>query len=280
VKYAAIITSGLAEPVPPRAAPGAHDDHEPNRSPLRDAPAIQRLADAGRIGRVAALPPGAEPDFATALAALLGLDTLQHPISTSDGLRALDGDAAARPPSFKALHGLDASLITADPAALGLARLLDMTPIKPSADEPTLADLAAIAREELETNHAAVVAAPNLERTPETIADLDEHLVAPLAHALGLDEDLDPSRGPGARLLLVTLPAATSDDPRAPAPFLLAGDWVRAVIPRPFTELSAAESDLLVDPGCDLMEYVLFGGLKRTIIRPAAKSRTTSAPSQ
>jgi len=45
----------------------------------------------------------------------------------------------------------------------------------------------------------------------------------------------------------------TSDAP----PFCLAGSGVHSVLALPFTEASAAKSDLQIDPGFELMEYVL-----------------------
>jgi len=276
VKYAAIITSGLAEPALPPADPDASDDHELNRSPLRDAPALQRLAAAGRVGRVAALPPDAAPAFGAALAALLGVDTQETPVDEEDLLRASRGERAVALQPFKETHGLTASLVSADPASLGLARLLGMTPVRPESSTPSARDLAAIAEAELETAGVVVVALPDLTPGPEAGAELDGGLVAPLATALGLGEGFDPAAGPGARLLLVALPAAESPEPRAPAPFLLAGDWVRSAVTRPFTEPGAARADLLVDPGCDLMEYVLYSGIKRTVVRPRAKLATAN----
>ena len=166
MKYAAIITSGLAQPALPRADPEANDDHEPNRSPLRNAPALQRLAAAGRVGRVVALPPDAPAGFGAALAALLGVDTQETPVSEDDLLGACRGDRSITLPSFEKIHGLSAALVSADPASLGLARLLGITPVRPESGTPTARDLAAIAEAELETADVVVVATPGPDARP------------------------------------------------------------------------------------------------------------------
>ena len=46
-----------------------------------------------------------------------------------------------------------------------------------------------------------------------------------------------------------------------PPPFVMGGAWVRSAVKRGFTEREAKESDLFVDPGHELMEYFLKGGL-------------------
>jgi 2,3-bisphosphoglycerate-independent phosphoglycerate mutase len=67
--------------------------------------------------------------------------------------------------------------------------------------------------------------------------------------------------------LLVTTGHATPCDLRRPSPeavpFAMAGTGVRSLVPRPFTESAAADSDLHVDPGHDLMEYFLWSGRRR-----------------
>lgn len=94
---------------------------------------------------------------------------------------------------------------------------------------------------------------------------IDEHIVGPVAAAL--EERGDPEKVPSAegwRLLVMpdhfTLCSTRKHD-ATPVPFLMAGAWVRSVVQRPFSEAAGAASDLVIDPGHDLMEYFLRGGL-------------------
>jgi 2,3-bisphosphoglycerate-independent phosphoglycerate mutase len=121
---------------------------------------------------------------------------------------------------------------------------------------------------------------------------IDEHIVGPVARAMrdewsaaadahsSADAPLlardattkaDASRSPAAdepgwRILVMpdhfTLCSTRKHDP-TPVPFLMAGSWVRSAVQREFTEEAAAASDLIIDPGHDLMEYFLFSGLLR-----------------
>lgn len=94
---------------------------------------------------------------------------------------------------------------------------------------------------------------------------IDKHIVGPVAAALEElgDPEKDPKAG-GWRLLVMpdhfTLCSTRKHD-ATPVPFLMAGAWVRSVVQRPFTEAAAAASDLVINPGHDLMEYFLKGGL-------------------
>lgn len=84
----------------------------------------------------------------------------------------------------------------------------------------------------------------------EPIERVDREIVGPLVAALG-DREENPWR------LLVSL----SHDPAGGfTPFVLAGSWVRSVVPRRLCD--GVTSDLRVDPGCELLEYVLRAGLR------------------
>lgn len=48
-----------------------------------------------------------------------------------------------------------------------------------------------------------------------------------------------------------------------PPPFVLAGTGVKALGRGPFCEARADEAPLYVDPGEALMEFFLFGGMKK-----------------
>ncbi len=98
---------------------------------------------------------------------------------------------------------------------------------------------------------------------------IDKHIVGPVMHALNRfgDPERNPESGPGWRILIMpdhfTLCSTRKHD-ATPVPFLMAGAWIRSAVQREFTEAAAEESDLIIDPGHELMEYFLRSGLLRT----------------
>lgn len=98
-----------------------------------------------------------------------------------------------------------------------------------------------------------------------SIEAIDRHVVGPVARRLEAfgDPASDPS-AEGWRLLVLpdhyTLVGTRKHD-ATPPPFLMAGSWVRSVVPRRFTEAEAAQSDLHIEAGHELMEYFLRSGL-------------------
>jgi 2,3-bisphosphoglycerate-independent phosphoglycerate mutase len=48
-----------------------------------------------------------------------------------------------------------------------------------------------------------------------------------------------------------------------PVPVAMAGAWIRAAVTRKMNESDAEQSDMHIDPGCELLEYFLRGGLAR-----------------
>ncbi|HYE63151.1 MAG TPA: hypothetical protein VD997_14245 [Phycisphaerales bacterium] len=98
------------------------------------------------------------------------------------------------------------------------------------------------------------------------LEQVDARLIGPLIR--DLDESYgDPAADAGAegwRALVISDVTASSERRQVlggPVPFVMAGAWVRSVLERPFTEESAAASDLQINPGHELMEYFLRGGL-------------------
>jgi 2,3-bisphosphoglycerate-independent phosphoglycerate mutase len=89
------------------------------------------------------------------------------------------------------------------------------------------------------------------------IEAIDQHVVGPLHQALR-------DRGEPYRLLYLpdhyTAVSTRRHDP-TPVPFALCGEHVHAVLRRPLSEAHAAESDLHIDFGHELMEYFLRAGL-------------------
>lgn len=108
------------------------------------------------------------------------------------------------------------------------------------------------------------------------IEAIDRHVVGPLHAALvdryqPTEEDeanLDPRVSgidrPGWRMLVLpdhyTRVDTRMHDP-TPVPFLMAGTRVRSVRHQPWSEASAAEADLHITHGHELMEYFLLSGL-------------------
>jgi 2,3-bisphosphoglycerate-independent phosphoglycerate mutase len=89
------------------------------------------------------------------------------------------------------------------------------------------------------------------------IEAMDEHVVGPILDAL---ED----RGEAWRVLYLpdhyTAVGTRKHDP-TPVPFAICGKRVRSLLSKPFNEKHAAESDLHIAFGHELMEYFLFSGL-------------------
>jgi 2,3-bisphosphoglycerate-independent phosphoglycerate mutase len=95
---------------------------------------------------------------------------------------------------------------------------------------------------------------------------IDTYITGPVSEKLRSfgDPEKDGS-APGWRLLYLpdhyTLCSTRKHD-NTPPPFLMAGAWVRSAVQRPYSEKASLESDLCVDPGHELMEYFLRGGIR------------------
>ncbi len=86
----------------------------------------------------------------------------------------------------------------------------------------------------------------------EAIERIDEHIVGPLLCALRSHDKW--------RIMIAPdhpTPVEQRVHTSVPPPFCIAGHAVPTVLDRPFSEHAAAESDLQVDPGYELMEYFL-----------------------
>lgn len=143
------------------------------------------------------------------------------------------------------------ALLFADAGPIvGAARLLGL-------DFEPAGELPGLARRVLGSDRPliAIALSAGIER-------VDRELLAPLLEGLpGLGERDAPWR------VLVALSHAPGDPGHPvgapPAPFALGGGWVRGLIPRRLHE--GPLSDLIVDPGCELLEYVLRGGLRGAV---------------
>ena len=101
----------------------------------------------------------------------------------------------------------------------------------------------------------------------EAIEAIDEHVVGPMVEKLrSFGDPRTDAEARGWRLMVLPDHAtcvSTKKHDATPVPVLLAGTAIRSAVERGFDEQGAAESDLCVDPGHELMEYFLFGGLAR-----------------
>jgi 2,3-bisphosphoglycerate-independent phosphoglycerate mutase len=103
------------------------------------------------------------------------------------------------------------------------------------------------------------------------IESIDEHVLRPVLEKLrtfGDPENNPRASAGGWRLLYLpdhyTLVSTRKHD-ATPVPFVMAGAWVRSAVAREYNEREALESDLRIDPGNDLMEYFLRGGMARGV---------------
>lgn len=199
------------------------------------------------------LPDGGGPDSGERLCALISASRFflaDHPVNAARVEHAMPAanlawfwDAGSAEATRGAL-GPDApargARIFADaPAAVGLARLLELE------TEP-VGDLDSLARRMIGADASLVVGVLSTG-----IEEADRGLIGPLLDALGETEDREaPWR---------VLVALSHRGGRA-APFALAGGWVRGLVPRRLHE--GPRSDLIVDPGRELLEYTLRGGLR------------------
>ncbi|TVQ33484.1 MAG: hypothetical protein EA376_02285 [Phycisphaeraceae bacterium] len=192
-------------------------------------------------------------------------------------------------PNFEEQTGLRGAAVTASDMFAGLARAIgwDRIPVPDvSADFGAMGRYAAGAldRYDVVCVHIGAPAEAAIrgewKAKLDALERIDADIVGPLLARLrafgGGEKDPAPTPEKGWRFLAAVDRYALSDE-RAhapdPTPFAMAGDWVRSVLELPFHEQAAEESDLLVDPGADLMEYFLFGGLKgaRPVRRRAGK---------
>lgn len=178
--------------------------------------------------------------------------------------------------SFADRRGISAAMLAGSALSAGLARLLGM------ASEPWSWDDAAGASADVLYDRLRqvdlLVIAPEIgslhERdAAERIAAIeaaDAKIIGPLAEALERFGDAETDeRAEGWRLLVVADRFLTSGgaDP-TPTPLLMAGSWIRSVVARRFNERDAIASDLAIEPGHDLMEYFLRGGMADRRPRP------------
>ena len=168
--------------------------------------------------------------------------------------------------AFEKRYGIQAAAITAVDLVRGVARLIGWECIdvpgatgfvdtnyagKGAAAVKALDDLDLVfvhVEAPDEAGHAA-----DAKAKIHAIEQIDEHVVGPVLERL-------KAEGDDWRILVLPdhpTPCSVRTHTREPVPFAMAGKRVEAVIHEPFNENTAADSDLHVDRGCDLMEYFL-----------------------
>lgn len=186
----------------------------------------------------------------------------------------------AKLPSFKARHGLRGAMLTPEDAVAGIGACIGWDRIAVAGmtggHDTDYAGQGRAACEALEDYDIVCchVSAPgaashagDAAMKVASIEAIDRHILGPLVERLaGFGDPERTSGAAGWRMLVMperyVLTSTRRSDP-TPAPLAMAGAWVRSLVKRPFGEENAEESDLHVDPGHELMEYFLRGGLAK-----------------
>lgn len=183
-------------------------------------------------------------------------------------------------PSFREKYGLSGAMITAVDLLAGLANFLGWDRLScPGITSYHDTDYAAQGRATIKALKGYDVVCCHVEAPDEashqgdwktkvaSLEAIDKHIVGPVVASL--EQFGDPEKNPeapGWRLLVMpdhfTLCSTRKHD-ATPPPFVMAGAWIRSVVTRPFSEAAAGESDLVINPGHELMEYFLRGGLAK-----------------
>jgi 2,3-bisphosphoglycerate-independent phosphoglycerate mutase len=183
-------------------------------------------------------------------------------------------------PTFREKYGLSGAMTTAVDLLAGIAALIGWKRLNvPGATSYHDNDYAGQGRATCEALKEFDVVCCHVESPDESshqgdaatkvaaIEAIDRHVVGPIAERLRTFGDPEQDRkAQGWRLLVLpdhfTLVSTRKHD-ATPVPFLMAGAWIRSAVQRPYSEPAAAKSDLCIDPGDQLMEYFLRGGLNR-----------------
>ncbi|MEM9415304.1 MAG: hypothetical protein AAGA29_07500 [Planctomycetota bacterium] len=165
---------------------------------------------------------------------------------------------------------VSAAIVSHDPSMCGVAKLAGLEALTPDRGErdPETLDLLRKAACEALLEHDMVIVHTDAPRRAAmrggprdkcaAIQWADSHLVSPIYEAL-------EAYGSAYRLLVTPLHAtyALSQREQGDAvPFLLAGEKITNVVARPMTEADAAEADLQVPYGHEMMEFFLKGGIR------------------
>lgn len=187
-------------------------------------------------------------------------------------------------PSFESRFGLRGAMITAVDLLAGIANLIGWQRLNvPGVTSYHDTDYAAQGRATAEALGRFDIVCCHVEAPDEAshqgdlatkiaaIEAIDEKVVGPVMAALAKFGDAErDAKAVGWRMMVLpdhaTLVSTRRHDP-TPVPVAMAGAYVRGHRTGPYCERSAAEADLHIAEGHELMEFFLFGG------RPAARGR-------
>ncbi|MFW6066027.1 MAG: cofactor-independent phosphoglycerate mutase [Planctomycetota bacterium] len=171
-----------------------------------------------------------------------------------------------RLPAFNKRYGVQGAAITAVDLIRGLSRLIGWETIEvPGAtgfvdtNYAGKGEAAVTALDEKDLVFVHVEAPDeaghnaDIKGKVESISNIDRHIVGPVLKRL-------QSEGDDWRMLVMPdhpTPIAVRTHTTAAVPFAIAGKRVETVVGGPFCEATAAESDLHVPRGCEMMEFFL-----------------------
>jgi len=180
------------------------------------------------------------------------------------------GPAAARSffrPFARRYDGVRGVMLTANDFAAGMARLIGWEVVRLD-DENDFAQVVEATQDAVAQYDVACVYLSEIDRLSHLgdaqakvalLSDLDQWVIGPLREMIGSYN--------AWRMLVLPTHATSSATGRHEAervPFVLAGEYMNSLLKGRFTEEDAAEADLHVEVGSELMEYFLFGaGLGR-----------------
>ncbi len=179
------------------------------------------------------------------------------------------GAGGPLPPFSDMQRGAEGTLIADDPAAVGLARRIGWSGLYRQKLPPAEAArhaIAALGDADLVCLYLTAPAragyAGDLPGRIEAIESIDREIVPPLQQRL---EQQERWRMLVAPTLSVHAQHGTHE--ADPVPFLLSGFGMSGVVERRYNEPEAADSDLFIEVGHELMEYFLFGAGMRNLDR-------------
>lgn len=255
----------------------------------RDYSDVRTFPPRSIIGESAAacVPGGGAPGAADALCQLIDSSyemLRQHEVNLArveQGLRPANLAwfwGQGRSPSLQSLHerfGLRGVVVGGNAVLRGLARLSgwDVAAMEAHAGPDALADAAGALLDEYDVVLVCDAGADDAahdgdwQAKTESLERADAMLIGPVLDRLSAfgDAEREPS-APGWRaMVVVDHPTLVRTREHAPGvcPVAMGGAWIRSAVERGFSESDAATSDMQIDPGHELLEFFLRGGLAR-----------------
>lgn len=176
-------------------------------------------------------------------------------------------------PSLGQMFGLRGVVVAKSPVVRGLARLAGWS-VSNHPDMQGRGGLARAACSLMDSFDIVLVCddapdeashAGDWEAKTEALERADAELIGPLMDRLARygDAERDPT-AEGWRMMVAVDHATlvrTRQHVADPVPVAMAGAWIRSAVERRFSESEAEASDMFIDPGHELLEFFLRGGL-------------------